>query len=246
MGFGRSGHALRQLLRNGCTVHRRRQTWKHIGLEIRANRADHRDPRTRTRFSWRRWVTLTGRTRSAAFSVRKMEERAGKDLFTTKTREPSIWLSSPGNPRVIYASLCRREGRRGASIPPQMVRAAGSIAPVMGAPLGHVSGQGLPAEDSEGLASRLRRATRANLSDRGCQEGGLFRSDNAGQSWQRVSTDSASWGRVVLRELSVAPRMRTPSMFRTPQLTSRATEGRRLQLSKARQGRRLSRTVDDR
>src|SRR5258708_5738335 len=102
---------------------------------------------TPTGFSWRRWVMLTGRTRSAACSVRKMGERAGpKFWFLTKTQ------------RRLYLIVDAKEG-------------------------------------------------------------GLFRSDNGGQSWQRVSTDRRIWGRGwYFGEVSVDPK--NPDTVYVPNTTT--------------------------
>ena len=93
---------------------------------------------TRTKFSWRRWGILTGRTRSAECFVRKMEERAGKKLcFTTKTQARLIWRSNREIRRQFTPRCGRREGRRGASIRLRTGRAAGFIARAMEAITGN-------------------------------------------------------------------------------------------------------------
>src|SRR2546425_338305 len=71
--------------------------------------------RTQTEFSSPRWVMLTGRTRSEASSVRKIEERAGKKFsFTMKTPERSIWRSSQEIRKRFTRRCGRRAGHRGA------------------------------------------------------------------------------------------------------------------------------------
>src|SRR6266478_4288188 len=87
--------------------------------------------RIQTEFSSPRWVMLTGRTRSEASSVRKMEERAGKKFsFAMKTLERSIWRSSQEIRKRFTRRCGKRAGHRGAFTLLRTDRAVAFIAQV--------------------------------------------------------------------------------------------------------------------
>src|SRR5215472_987759 len=84
---------------------------------------------TRTGSSWRHWGTRTDQIKSAAFFVRKMEERIGSEYCsTTKTRVRSIWRSNREIQRRSTPRCGERAGRRGASTRLRTGQAADCIA----------------------------------------------------------------------------------------------------------------------
>ena len=151
-----------------------------------------------------------GRTRSAACFVRKMAERAGRKFCSKmKIRERSIWHSNPAIQKQYTPRSGRREDHRGAFTRLRTGRAAGSIARMTVAITGNkCSGHGLPSEGLGriGIAFAPSNPRRIYLIV-DAKEGGLYRSDNGGQSWQRVSDDKRVWGRGwYFGEVSVDPK----------------------------------------
>src|SRR2546425_7757344 len=80
----------------------------------------------RTRFLLRRWDMRTGRTRSAGFFVRTMEEKTGrKYCFTMKIPVRLTWHSNRETRKQSMRRCGKRGGRRGTFIRLRMGRGAG-------------------------------------------------------------------------------------------------------------------------
>jgi photosystem II stability/assembly factor-like uncharacterized protein len=199
------------------------KTWAHVGLED--SRQIGRiivDPRDANKV----FVAALGHAygpnqERGVFRSKDGGKSWQKILFKDENTGAIDLAFEPGNPRTIYASLWQT--RR----PPWSIYAP-SYGP--GSGLYHsndggdhweqVTGNGLP---SEGLG-RIGIAFAPSNPKRiflivDAKEGGLYRSDNSGQSWQRVSSDRRVWGRGwYFGEVSVDPK--NPDIVYLPNTTT--------------------------
>jgi photosystem II stability/assembly factor-like uncharacterized protein len=127
----------------------------------------------------------------------------------------------PGNPKTIYAALWQTRRPPWSIYPPSNGPGSGLYRSVDGGDhWERVSGQGLPSEGLGriGIAFAPSNPRRIYLIV-DAKEGGLFRSDNSGQSWQSVSNDRRIWQRGwYFGELSVDPK--DPNTVYVPNTTT--------------------------
>jgi len=244
MGFGEADHALVNLLRQwDVQVHRRRQTWNTSGWRIRGKSAIIGGPAgTREQvFSCGRWVTLRAERGARRFPFERWGKTLAKDsvsrrntgaidlAFRARQSESDLRVAmADAKAAVEHLSPLKWSGQRA------LYRSSDG-----GRPLGTCKRTRMPAEGLGRIGIAFAPSNlAANLSDRDAKEGGLFRSDNAGQSWNGFRLTSASGGAGGTLESSAwTPRMRTPFYVpNTTNLQSRDGGKTCLQLSKARQG----------
>ena len=147
--------------------------------------------------SWRRSVTRTAPTPIAACTARATAARPGRRCCSRAT------TSAPSTLRSIRPHLrrsTRRSGtravRRGAFTRRRTARAAALYKSTDGGTTWQALTSGLPTDGLGhiGVAVAPSNANRVYaIVD--AKEGGLFRSDDAGATWTKVSADSRIWGR---------------------------------------------------
>ncbi len=175
------------------------KTWAHIGLED--SRQIGRilvDPRDANKV----FVAALGHAygpnqERGVFRSRDGGKRWQKILFHDENTGAIDVAFEPGNPKTIYASLWQTRRPPWSVYPPSNGPGSGLYRSIDGGDhWERVSGQGLPTEGLGriGIAFAPSNPRRIYLIV-DAKEGGLFRSDNSGQSWLRVSHDRRIWQR---------------------------------------------------
>jgi len=175
------------------------KTWAHIGLED--SRQIGRilvDPRDANKV----FVAALGHAygpnqERGVFRSRDGGKSWQKILFHDENTGAIDVAFEPGNPKTIYASLWQTRRPPWSVYPPSNGPGSGLYRSIDGGDhWERVSGQGLPTEGLGriGIAFAPSNPRRIYLIV-DAKEGGLFRSDNSGQSWLRVSHDRRIWQR---------------------------------------------------
>jgi len=175
------------------------KTWAHIGLED--SRQIGRilvDPRDANKV----FVAALGHAygpnqERGVFRSRDGGKSWQKILFHDENTGAIDVAFEPGNPKTIYASLWQTRRPPWSVYPPSNGPGSGLYRSIDGGDhWERVSGQGLPTEGLGriGIAFAPSNPRRIYLIV-DAKEGGLFRSDNSGQSWLRVSHDRRVWQR---------------------------------------------------
>ena len=175
------------------------KTWAHIGLED--SRQIGRilvDPRDANKV----FVAALGHAygpnqERGVFRSRDGGKSWQKILFHDENTGAIDVAFEPGNPKTIYASLWQTGRPPWSVYPPSNGPGSGLYRSIDGGDhWERVSGQGLPTEGLGriGIAFAPSNPRRIYLIV-DAKEGGLFRSDNSGQSWLRVSHDRRIWQR---------------------------------------------------
>ena len=97
---------------------------------------------------------------------------------------------APSQPRRVYAVVDCLVPEVATGAPPAGAAIAVGGAPVSGAPVSGAAVAGAPVASAPVSGAPVRGAPQAPP-----QQGGLFRSDDAGATWRRLSGDQALWGR---------------------------------------------------
>ena len=105
----------------------------------------------------------------------------------------------PGNPSIVYAAMWQTRRPPWNTYPPSYGPGSGLYKSTDGGRSWHqLTGHGLPANPSRiGLATSAAKPSRvyALVDSSDPDQGGLYRSDNSGASWQKVTGDKRLWGR---------------------------------------------------
>jgi photosystem II stability/assembly factor-like uncharacterized protein len=187
------------------------KTWAHIGLEDSRQIAriivDPRDPN-------KVFVAALGHAYGPNAGRGVFRSKDGgkswqKILFHDENTGAIDLAFEPGNSKTILAALWQTRRPPWSIYPPSNGPGSGLYRSNDGGDhWEHLTGQGLPLEGLGriGIAFAPSNPRRIYLIV-DAKEGGLFRSDNAGQSWQRVSNDRRLWQRGwYFGEVSVDPK----------------------------------------
>jgi len=199
------------------------KTWTPIGLEdsrqIGRILVDPRDPN-------KVFVAALGHPYGANQERGVFRSKDGgkswqKTLFHDENTGAIDLAFEPGNPKTIYAALWQTRRPPWSIYPPSNGPGSGLYRSGDGGDhWERMSGQGLPTEGLGriGIAFAPSNPRRIYLIV-DAKEGGLFRSDNSGQSWQSVSNDRRIWQRGwYFGELSVDPK--DPNTVYVPNTTT--------------------------
>ncbi len=199
------------------------KTWMPIGLEdsrqIGRILVDPRDPN-------KVFVAALGHPYGANQERGVFRSKDGgkswqKTLFHDENTGAIDLAFEPGNPKTIYAALWQTRRPPWSIYPPSNGPGSGLYRSGDGGDhWERMSGQGLPTEGLGriGIAFAPSNPRRIYLIV-DAKEGGLFRSDNSGQSWQSVSNDRRIWQRGwYFGELSVDPK--DPNTVYVPNTTT--------------------------
>jgi len=115
--------------------------------------------------------------------------------FMTRIRARSILAFEPGNPKTIFAALLQTR-RPPWNIIRRRKGGDGLYRSKTAASIGSISGHGLPSEGLGRMGIAFAPSNPRRFTDRRCEEGGLYRSDDGGENWQRISDDKRSGGAV--------------------------------------------------
>ena len=137
---------------------------------------------------------------NVACSARPTAGATGPRPSTRTTIPGAIDLSfEPGNPEVVYAAMWQTRRPPWNVYPPSYGPGSGLYKSTDGGRSWHqLTGHGLPAHPSRiGLATSPAKPHRvyALVDSAKPDQGGLYRSDDSGASWRKVTGDKRIWGR---------------------------------------------------
>ena len=138
-------------------------------------------------------------TRNAACSARPTAARTGRTLLYKDDNTGAIDLAfEPGNPQVVYAALWQTRRPPWNIYPPSNGPGSGLYKSTDGGDTWHqLTGHGFPA--APGASASRSAPARPHrvyaLVDSATGQGGLYRSDDSGANWRKVTDDKRIWKR---------------------------------------------------